>query len=176
MSQVEMTTAQLADRLGVTARMINIYKVNAEATHNCGLGTKRGRTTYFSPEEQEMIERARSQQNGHSAENARQNHAQRQAQDSQNFQTSNAKTEGQILDGMGDLVTVGDRNALALGEQLGRRWSGLVMTSALQAMQQGLSQVSVQLEELGTAMNCSFVAPQLPESSQSLLPSSDDDF
>ena len=173
--QAELSTAQLADRLGVSARMVNIYKVNAEAAYNCELGTKRGRTTYFSHEEQEMIERARSQQNGHSAEHARQNHAQRQAQDSQAFQTSNAKTEGQILDGMGDLVAVGDRNALALGSQLGQRWSGLVMASALQTMQEGLSNVSVQLEELGTAMNCSFVAPQLPESSQSLLPSSDDD-
>jgi hypothetical protein len=179
MQAVELSTSQLADRLGVTPRMINIYKCNAENFHQCEIGTKRGRTTYFSPEEQELISRARAQQNGHSAQAAGEYHSQRQAQQSQNFQASNSQNEAGILDGMGSIVEAGDRNALALGQHLGQRWSGMVFASAIQTMQQGLTEMSGQFNELQTAMNLSLTAPQLPQlpASQPLqLPEAEDDF
>lgn len=176
MQTIELTTAQLADRLGVTPRMINIYKCNAENLYQCEIGTKRGRTTYFSPEEQDMISRARSQQNGHSAQAASDHHSQRQAQQSQNFQASNVQAEAGILDGMGGIVEAGDRNALALGQHLGQRWSGMVFASAIQTMQQGLVEMSGSFNELQTAMNLSLAAPQLPASQALQLPEAEDDF
>jgi hypothetical protein len=179
MQAVELSTAQLADRLGVTPRMINIYKCNAEATYGCEIGSKRGRSTFFSPEEQDMIKTARSQQNGHSAKAAAENHSQRQAQHSESFQASNSQNEAGILDGMGGIVEAGDRNALALGQHLGQRWSGMVFASAIQTMQQGLTEMSGQFNELQTAMNLSLTAPQLPQlpASQPLqLQEAEDDF
>ena len=56
---VDKTAADLASELGVSARMINLYRASAEKTLGRKLGTKRGRTTYYDADEQQAIKSAK---------------------------------------------------------------------------------------------------------------------
>lgn len=56
---VDKTASQLAEDFGVTSRMVNVYRAAAEKIAGKKLGQKRGKTVWFSPEEQELINKAR---------------------------------------------------------------------------------------------------------------------
>ena len=160
---LELSATQLADRMGVSPRMVNIYREAVEAELDKTIGTKRGRTVYFSPKEQELIIQA-----------AKQSAAKKQEAQAQNVQTQNSQTEGQILGDIEGLVEAGDRSAVQLGQQLGQRWANVTIATVLQTMQQGLGQMANQFDELQTAMQLPFSGtPQLPERPQNLLPGQD---
>lgn len=56
----DLTTKQLAAKLGVTDRMINYYRATAEVSQKRRLGYRKGRVIYFSPEDQELIRAAKN--------------------------------------------------------------------------------------------------------------------
>ena len=171
---LELSATQLADRMGVSPRMVNIYREAVEAELDKTIGTKRGRTVYFSPKEQELIIQARADRNGQSTHADKQSAAKKQEAQAQNFQTQNSQTEGQILGDIEGLVEAGDRSAVQLGQQLGQRWANVTIATVLQTMQQGLGQMANQFDELQTAMQLPFSGtPQLPERPQNLLPGQD---
>jgi hypothetical protein len=180
MQTVELSTAQLADLLGVSPRMVNIYRTNAEERFQRPIGAKRGRTIYFSPEEQDLIKSARAENNSHSTQAAASHHEERQERQAQNFHSQTVNAEAGVLDGMGAIVQAGDQNAIVMGQQLGQRWSALMFGTALQTMNDGIVNMSSQFQELQTAMNISMdITPQLPASqsaSQLQLPEAEDDF
>ena len=178
MNQVELSTAQLADLLGVSPRMVNIYRTNAEERFQRTIGVKRGRTVYFSPEEQDLIKSARAESNGHSTQAAASHHEQRQERQTQDFHSQTVHAEAGVLDGMGAIVQAGDQNAIVMGQQLGQRWSSIMFGTALQAMNDGIIRMSSQFLELQTAMNISLdINPQLPSAQDPLqLSGTEDDF
>ncbi|NET37676.1 MAG: hypothetical protein F6K19_37605 [Cyanothece sp. SIO1E1] len=144
----DLSTRQLADRLGVTPRMVNIYRVEAERLEGRKLGTKRGRVVYFSPDEQEAI--AKMQARGISVEEVQR---QQQYRATADFSTVNNQAEGGILDGMDAIVEAGDRNAIQMGQAMGQRWSNLMFASALQSMQQGMLTMQAQFDELNASVS-----------------------
>ncbi len=55
----DKTTQNLADELAISTRMVNLYRAAAEKLCGYKLGTRRGKTVYFSKEEQDLIIAAR---------------------------------------------------------------------------------------------------------------------
>lgn len=149
--QAELSTQQLADRLHVSPRMINLYREKAEVAAGRKLGIKRGRTTYFNPDEQVLIIQVQSQ--GINPDEVRTHHEQQQAQASQNFQSFTNQAESNILDGMGAIVEAGDQNAIQLGNALGERWNALMFGAALQRMQSGIVHMQKHLGEMHTSVS-----------------------
>jgi hypothetical protein len=145
---MDLSTQQLADRLHVTPRMINIYRAEAEARLGRKLGSKRGRTTYFNPEEQVAIVKVQAE--GVTAAEASERH---QAQAAPNFQAVNNQAEDGILGGMSAIVQVGDQKAIATGQALGDRWTALMFGAALQQMQNGVLTMQNHLDELHTSVS-----------------------
>jgi hypothetical protein len=158
---VELSTQQLADRLGVSSRMVNIYRAEAERLAGKRLGTKRGKTTYFNADDQVWILKVKNQ--GVDVEGVRSHHQEDRQQQAQNFTATTNQTEEGILSGMDGLVQAGDRNAIQIGQALGQRWNQMVITSALSSMQQGMISFQSQFEELnaGIAFAASPIQPQL---------------
>lgn len=142
----DLSTQQLADQLNVTPRMINIYRVQAEASEGKRLGKKRGKTTFFTPEEQDLIRKTKTA--GLNVEESKENHQHRAAPD---FHTANNQAEEGIVNGMQAIVEAGDRNAIQIGQTLGKRWNQLLWTTALQTMQDGLLEMQEQFAELNTS-------------------------
>jgi hypothetical protein len=147
---IDLSTQQLSDQLGVTPRMVNIYRSEAERLTGKKFGTKRGRVIYFTAEEQAAI--ARVQRQGVDIDGVRSQHqADQQRQTQQQTTTANQAEEG-ILTGMDELVAAGDQNAIAIGQALGVRWQQTMMTAAFTTMQQGMVQFSQQFGELNASV------------------------
>lgn len=158
---VEMSTQQLSDRLNVSPRMINIYRAAIEQRTGRTIGTKRGRTTFFSTEEQDLIAQAQAQ--GKQA--PRQEDKSRAVEDQDN----------QMIRDMGAIMGAGDAAAIAMGQQIGQRWQGLMMQSATIEMMEGFTKFRLQMEEFNTFTQISGSdAPQL-EASTTYLESSEDE-
>jgi hypothetical protein len=155
---VDLSTQQLSDRLGVTPRMVNIYRSEAERLSGTRLGTKRGRVWYFNPDEQAAIARIQSQ--GIDIGGVRSQHQADQTQATRQHAASASQTEEGILTGMDELVAAGDQNAMAIGQALGIRWQQVLMSEALTTMQKGIVQFSQQFTEIQTAIAISASATQ----------------
>jgi hypothetical protein len=128
--------------------MVNIYRAKAEEQSGQKLGTKRGKTTYFNPDEQDLIRKV--QLVGVDVEEIREN---QQKQSAPKFETNNSQAEEGILGGMDAIVQAGDRNALQIGQTLGQRWNSLLWTAALQTMQTGMVEMQAQFDELHTSVS-----------------------
>ena len=152
---LELTTAELADRLGVTPRMVNLYRTAAEKSAGRTLGTKRGKTKYYNAEEIELIRKA--QILGVSGERDRTQQKQTE------FTQQNNEAEAEICDGMSDIVEAGDRNAIQMGQALGQRWNNLMWSAALQTMQGGMLTMQRQFNEMHASIATSLDAESLPQ-------------
>lgn len=152
---VELSTAEVAEHLGVSPRMVNMYRTAAERSVGRKLGTKRGRTTYFNSEEIEFIRKAQILgANGTSD---------RQQQKPVDFTEQNNEAEAEICDGMHDIVLAGDQNAIQMGKALGKRWNDLMWSTALQTMQGGMLQMQRQFNEMHSSIATSLDAEYLPQ-------------
>jgi hypothetical protein len=147
---IDLSTQQLSDQLGVTPRMVNIYRSEAERLTGKKFGIKRGRVIYFSVEEQAEI--ARVQRQGVDIDGVRSQHQADQQRQAEQYTSSANQTEEGILTGMDELVAAGDQNAIAIGQAIGMRWQEKLMTAALTTMQQGMVQFSQQFGELNAAV------------------------
>lgn len=152
---VELSTAEVAQQLGVTPRMVNMYRASAEKTAGRKLGTKRGRTTYYSGGEVEAIRKA--QILGASGEGDRQ-----QQKQTQDFTQANYQAEAEICDGMNDIVAAGDQNAIQMGQAMGQRWNNLMWTAALQTMQGGMMTMQRQFGEMHASVATSLSIEAYP--------------
>jgi len=123
-TQIDLTIKDLADRTGLTPRMLNIYRANAERRLGRKLGNKIGKTPYFTPTEVQEILSERESGNAGNAGSS-QNFS-----EAPNFSQANNAAEGEILTGMDAIVSAGDNNAIAIGQSLGQRWNGLMGTAA----------------------------------------------
>ncbi|MBD2462280.1 hypothetical protein H6G89_14625 [Oscillatoria sp. FACHB-1407] len=151
---LELSTAELAERLGVTPRMVNMYRAAAERTAQRPLGTKRGKTKYFNAEEIELIRKAQI---------LGATEGDRQQQKPADFTQQNTEAEAEICDGMSDIVAAGDRNALMMGRSLGKRWNDLMWTAALREMQTGMLTMQSQFNEMHASIATSLDADYLPQ-------------
>jgi hypothetical protein len=133
---VEMTTQQLADRLNVSPRMINIYRAAVEQRSGKTIGTKRGRTTWFTAEEQDLIHQAQAQ--GKQATPPHRDSATVEDQDNQ------------MIGDMSAIMSTGDEAAIAMGQQIGQRWQALMMQAATTEMMSRLGRFRQQMEEFNT--------------------------
>lgn len=154
---MKRSTQELAQLLGVTPRMINIYRAKAEQVEGRQLGMRYGRTIYFDETDQEAITKV--QLVGVSASDVRSQ--QRQV----DYSTDNAQAEELITGGMSAIVAAGDQNAIAIGQGLGQRWNHLLWTSAIQEMQGGMIQMQQSFTEMHASVTVSLNSqPQLPGS------------
>ncbi|NJO74952.1 MAG: hypothetical protein HC833_15020 [Leptolyngbyaceae cyanobacterium RM1_406_9] len=168
---VELSTAEVAQRLNVTPRMVNMYRAAAEKAANRPLGTKRGKTKYYNAEEVELLRRAQV------LGNTEQERAKQKPTD---FTEQNNEAEAEICDGMTEIVEVGDRNAIRMGRSLGQRWNGLMWTAALKEMQSGMMTMQRQFNEIHASVATSLDAEYLPQltgnhTGTPQLPESDDE-
>ncbi len=151
--EVDLSTQDLADRSRLTPRMVNIYRVQAEQRLGRKLGQKRGKTTYFNPEEQREILKSRIE--GTSADEVAEQH---QRQTSSNFQDLNNTAEDGMLGSMGDIVAQNDQRAIAMGQALGQRFNSVLFAAMMQEMGNGLTQMHQGLGELTSSLNCALPA------------------
>jgi hypothetical protein len=154
-STLELSTAEVAQRLNVTPRMVNLYRAAAEKSAGHKLGSKRGKTTYYDASEIELIRKA--QILGVSGE------SDRQQQKATDFTEQNNEAEAEICDGMSDIVAAGDRNAIQMGKSLGNRWNSLMWTAALKEMQSGMVTMQRQFNEMHASVATSLDAEYLPQ-------------
>jgi hypothetical protein len=144
---VDLSTQQLSELLGVTPRMVNLYRAEAEKLVGHKLGQKRGKVVFFTPEEQELIRQVQ-QNTGSRRKTVEANY------NAPDFTSDNNQAEDGILTGMDAIVQAGDQNAIAIGQQLGQRWNHLLWSSAIQTMQGGMVQMQQQFTELHASVSC----------------------
>jgi hypothetical protein len=163
-TEVDLTVKDIADRTGLSPRMINIYRSDAESRLGQKLGYKIGKTWHFKPEEVREI--LKSREKGVDPQSVNQH---RQAPT--NFHTANNQAEESILTGMDSIVASGDQNAIALGQALGQRWNNLLWSTALQTMQSGMVTMQTQFEELHASVSVELgtAQPQLPDAGPNML-------
>lgn len=149
----EISTQDLAAKLGCTPRTINICRARIEQREKCKLGSKRGKTWYFNEEEQDAIRKEKVL--GNDVASARQSE---RPVTPQFNEVNNAAEEG-IAGGMDAIVASGDQNALAIGAALGQRWNSLMWTAALQTMQGGMVEMQQQFEELHASVSINLNVP-----------------
>ena len=156
-TQIDLSIKDLADRTGLTPRMLNIYRANAERRLGRKLGNKIGKTVFFRPEEVKEILNERE------SGNAGNTGTSQNFSEAANFSQANNAAEGDILTGMDAVVASGDQNAIAVGQALGTRWNGLLWTAALQTMQTGMVQMQQQFGELHASVTVGLGAADLPQ-------------
>lgn len=154
-TEVDYSTKDIADRCGLSARMVNIYRAAAEARLKRKLGYKVGRATYFRPDDVKEILKQREFSTGDDFAGSEPT--------SPNFQEVNNAAEDGILTGIDGLVATGDQNAIAIGQALGMRWNGLLMSAALQQMQVGMVEMSTQFKELHASVSVGLNSATLPQ-------------
>lgn len=156
MTEAGLTVKDLADRIGLSPRMINIYRAEAEARLGRKLGHKEGRQTVFYPEDVREVLKSRD------AGNEGNTGTSQKFRETPNFSQQNNQAEAGVLTGMEAMVATGDQKAIATGAELGQRWNELMWASAIQTMQVGMVQMTQQFSELHTSLDFSFSQPQLP--------------
>jgi hypothetical protein len=157
----ELSTQQLSDRLNVSTRMINIYRAAVEMRTGQAIGIKRGRTTYFSGEEQDLIAQAQAQGN--------------QRKEPETKPPVNEAQDNQMVGDMGAMMRAGDASAIAIGQQIGERWQALMFQAASTQMMGGLTLFKNQMEEFNVFTQISGAAPTQLEGGSVYLESSEDD-
>ena len=155
-TEVDLTIKDIADRLSMNPRTINLWRVAAEERLGCKLGYKSGKTWYFPPDHvREILKSRESVQSGNS-ENSQ------KFRETPNFSQVNNQAESNIIGGMDGIVAAGDQNALAVGQALAARHTQIMWTAYLQNMQSGFMQMQNQFEELHASIDVSFSEIGLP--------------
>jgi hypothetical protein len=150
-TELDLSTKQLADVLGCTSRMINIYRAAIEQAEGKPLGYKSGKTTYFRPQEQHAI--ASQKMRG---VDTREVGAQAKARVSQ--PVTEATGEESMGDGMAAIVAQSDQQAIAMGEMLGQRFNALVMSTMMGTIAQGFNDMQQTMTEVTASIQCSLPA------------------
>jgi hypothetical protein len=159
-AELDLSTKQLADVLGCTARMVNIYRAAVEQETGQNLGYKNGKTTYFRPKEQHAIAAQRER-----GVDARTVGAQAQARVSQ--PVTGATGEENMNDGMAAIVAQSDQQAIAMGQMLGQRFNGLMMSTMMSTIAQGFGEMQQTMTEVTASIQCSLpAAPALGATSR----------
>ena len=157
-AQLDLTTKDLAQALGCTPRMVNIYRESIEQRTGRNVGYKIGRTTYFRPEEQHALRAERE----HGQVNAQEVGAKAQQRSNANYSETVASAEGSMQDGMSAIVQQSDAQAIQMGQMLGQRFNGLMMGAMMQTMAQGMTEMQNGMAELTASLQCSVpTAPQI---------------
>lgn len=157
-TQLDLTTKDLAQALGCSPRMVNIYRESVEQRTGKNVGYKMGRTTYFRPEEQQALRAERE----HGQVNAQEVGAKAQQRSTANYSETVASAEGTMQDGMGAIVQQSDQQAIQMGQMLGQRFNSLMMGAMMQTMAEGMGQMQTGMAELTASLQCSVpTAPQL---------------
>ena len=161
-AELDLSTKQLADVLGCTSRMVNIYRAAIEQETGRNLGYKSGKTTYFRPKEQHAIAAQRER-----GVDTREVGAKAQAQASQPVTT--APGEEGMGDGMAAIIAQSDQQAIAMGDMLGQRFNSLVMGTMMNTIAQGFVNMQTTMTEVTTSIQCSLpAAPALGAGSRPL--------
>jgi hypothetical protein len=156
-AEVDLTIQDIADRLQITPRTVNLWRSAAEERLGQKLGYKSGKTWHFRPDEIREILKSREEPRSGSGGTSR------NFRERTNFSQANNQAEGDVLGGMDAIVASGDQNALLVGQALGQRWNNLMWTAAIQTMQGGMIQMQQQFDELHTSVTVALDAtPQLP--------------
>lgn len=155
-AEIDYSTKDIADRCGLSPRMVNIYRNEAETRLKRKLGYKVGKVWYFKQDEVREILKSRemtSTQADYSGNKPT----------SPNFQEINNSAESSIIGGMDAIVASGDQNAVAIGQALGLRWQGLMWSAALQSMQSGMAQMQQSFSELHASVTVGLNSADLPQ-------------
>jgi hypothetical protein len=170
-TQLDLSTKQLADLLGCTPRMVNIYRAAIEQETGKALGYKSGKTTYFRPAEQHAIAAQRER-----GVDAREVGAQAQARVSQPVATGSGE-EG-MSEGMAAIVQQSDEQAIAMGNMLGERFNALMMGTMMNTIAIGFNRMQTTMTEVTTSIQCGLpAAPTLGAGSHPLaLEGTDDEY
>lgn len=169
-TELDLTAKDIADRAGLSVRMVNIYRAQAEERLKRKLGYKLGKTPYFKPDEVREILKSRESGNSGNVGNSQ------NFRETPNFSQHNNQAEDGILNGMDGIVQSGDQNAIAIGQALGQRWNQLMWASALQSMQGGMVVMQEQFSQLHTSVSIELNQPQLPGIDAPQLEAGSDEF
>jgi hypothetical protein len=150
-AELDLSTKQLADILGCSPRMVNIYRSAVEQETGQNLGYKNGKTTYFRPKEQHAIAAQRER-----GVDTREVGAQAQARASQPVTT--APGEEGMSDGMAAIVEQSDRQAIAMGNMLGQRFNSLMMGTMMNTIATGFTEMQTTMAEVTTSIQCGLPA------------------
>jgi hypothetical protein len=150
-AELDLSTKQLADVLGCTSRMVNIYRAAIEQETGKALGYKNGKTTYFRPKEQHAIAAQRER-----GVDTREVGAQAQARASQPVTT--APGEEGMSDGMAAIVAQSDEQAIAMGEMLGQRYNSLMMGTMMNTIAEGFRTMQTTMTEVTASIQCTLPA------------------
>jgi hypothetical protein len=150
-TELDLSTKQLADVLGCTSRMVNIYRAAIEQETGKTLGYKNGKTTYFRPKEQHAIAAQRER-----GIDTREVGAQAQARASQPVTT--APGEEGMNEGMAAIVEQSDQQAIAMGTMLGQRFNALMMGTMMSTIATGFNELQTTMAEVTTSIQCGLPA------------------
>lgn len=150
-TELDLSTKQLADVLGCTSRMVNIYRAAVEQETGQTLGYKNGKTTYFRPKEQDAIAAQRER-----GVDTREVGTKAQARVSQPVATATGE-EG-MSEGMSAIVAQSDQQAIAMGDMLGQRFNALVMSTMMSKIAQGFNDLQQTMTEVTASIQCSLPA------------------
>ena len=149
-AELDLSTKQLADALNCSPRMVNIYRAAIEQETGKTLGYKSGKTTYFRPAEQHAIYAQRER-----GVNTTEVAAQAQARVSQPQAQATTAAEDGMGDGMNAIVAQSDQQAVALGQMLGERFNGLMMSTMMTTIAQGFTTMQATMTEVTASIQCS---------------------
>ena len=160
-TQTEWTTRDLSDHWGCTPRAVNLWRAEAEARAGHKLGEKRGKKTYFSSEECKAIDAVR--RGGYDTETAQAQAQQTRSTQGRGLHDRQAAAEDDTFEGLDTLVRSGDERAIALGQQIGKRFNALVVASATASIAEGMSDLGAMLDEMHSALDQSLAGYDLPD-------------
>jgi hypothetical protein len=150
-AELDLSTKQLADALGCTPRMVNIYRAAIEQETGRNLGYKSGKTTYFRPKEQHAIAAQRER-----GVDTREVGAEAQARASQPVTT--APGEEGMNEGMAAIVKQSDQQAIAMGQMLGHRFNSLLMGTMMDTIATGFTEIQQTMTEVTASIQCGLPA------------------
>lgn len=165
-AEADLTTQNLADILGCTSRMVNLYRASIEQRTQTKLGYKIGKTTYFRPDEQQAIRGERDR--GVNPAEVGQN-AQKQAAAA----PKNTMAEADEVAGgsMSAMVAQSDRQAAQMGEVLGERFVGVMAASMSAAIARGMTGLHQSMMEMTAGLQTSIpAAPAIVGGNTAALP------
>lgn len=123
---MEKTTQDLATELNVTPRMINVYRAAAEKKCGRKLGRKRGKTVYFSVEDQDLIIKARYNAiDTLKSAAAQEEEIQETPETSQNFREAQSgnSLQGELAGGLIGVKESLHSGGIALGRKVGQEFA-----------------------------------------------------
>lgn len=153
-TEIDLSIKDIADRIGMNPRTINLWRASAEQRLGQPLGYKVGKVTFFKPDEVREI--LKSRDTGSSGNS-------RNFGETCNFSQHNNQAESDVIGGLDSLVASGDQNAAMVGRAIGQRWNQIVVASALAEMQTGMMSMQQQFSELQASIEVTAQSlPQLP--------------